>query len=284
MKLIRFLIIVLIFSFILSGAAYCQWKDFFGFDSKTVPKPPSAKEVRTDEMKVMGVGFPVTIYSSKESFAEISRFYKQKLTSSGWSDLFAEKSSLKGAESLASSLASVKMMLIFLKDEEMIIIQKLPAPGGSTDTHFFATRCQNSFTEAEQVKKPPPKDLPIYPNAKEVGGYRVEYLGSGPLGYTTADSVESVLDFYRVSMPTHSWVLEKDMPIQESQTSAQDFQAIPNYNQLVPQEAIQYQQNFSAKIGALRFKKDNKMCTISATEMPSGKPGINMTIITIDYK
>ena len=118
MKLIRFLIIVLIFSFILSGAAYCQWKDFFGFDSKTVPKPPSAKEVRTDEMKVMGVSFPVTIYSSKESFAEISRFYKQKLTSSGWSDLFTEKSSLEGAESLASS-PMVKMMLIFLKDEEI---------------------------------------------------------------------------------------------------------------------------------------------------------------------
>ena len=276
MKSIRFLIIALIFSFIFSGVAYCEQKDSFGFGSQTVPKPPSARKVRTEDMKTMGLSFPVTIYSSKESFVEISRFYRQKLTGRGWRDLLAEQNLMSGVGS-----SSFSKMLIFLKDDDMITVQELPASGASTDTYFSASRGKNSFSNADQVRKPLPRDVPIYPNSRELSFY-IEFAESGPLGYVTVDSVESVLDFYRVSMPTYSWVLEGDMPIQEKSSSVQDLEAIPNYNQIFPQEAGQ-SQDFSMKMGSLRFKKDKKRCTISAAEMPGFNSLAAETTISIEY-
>ena len=275
MKSIRFLVIVLFFSFVFSYPGHCDWKDALGKGAQSVPKPPSAKKVRTEEMKVTGLSFPVNIYSSKDSFAEISRFYRQELARRGWEDLLA-KQNLMG-----SGTSGLAKMIIFVKDDEMITVQELPPSGASTDTYFSTSRGKSSFSTDGQERKPLPKDVPAYPNASELSFY-VEFSGSGPLGYITGDSVESVLDFYRASMPTYNWVLEGDMPIQERSSSPQDFEALPNYNQIFPQETGQFQ-DFSMKMGSLRFKKDKKRCTISAAEMPGFDSGVAETTISIDY-
>ncbi len=275
MKSIRFLILILLFAFVFSCSAYCGWKDTLGLGVKTAPKPPSAKKVRTEQMKVMGINFPVTIYSSKDSFAEISRFYRRKLVSQGWEDLLSKQSIMSGGTS------GFAKMLIFIKDEEMITVQELPSSGASTDTYFSVSRGESSLPKYEETERPEPKDVPIYPNARPIPMY-FDFGGTQPLGYATSDSVESVIDFYKGSMPSYGWALEADMPIQEKRSSKADLEAIPNYNQILPGGGSQ-SQDFYTKMGSVRFKKERKRCTISAAEVPSYGSLPAETTISIDY-
>ena len=267
-------LIIVVLSFVFTINAYCQG----------VKVPSSAKEVRKQKMQLMGNEFTTTIYSSKLSFKQIADFYSKSLPEDGWQDLFSGK---ENKEHIGSN--TPPSQLVFKKGDEMITISYLPTSTLVGETRFSLSQGKMSFSESAGEQKPATKtteasDIPVYPNATSAP-FSFDYPGNKPLSYTTSDNVEEVLQFYRNKMLLHRWILEEEVfPIQQ-ETSPQDLEKIPQYEQLSPSAIEQMEQmgSFSMKRGHLLFKKNKRSCMVGVAEMSTPDSSEIKTIISIVY-
>lgn len=264
-------LIAVVLSFVFSPDAYCQ--------GIGIGVPSSTKEVRKQKMQIMGSDFTTTIYTSKLSFKQIADFYSRRLTKDGWQDLFSDKNIKKHIGS-----GALPNQLIFKKGDEMITISYLPTSTLAGETRFSLGQGKMSFSESAEEEKPAVKateaiDIPVYPNATP---FSFGSSDSKPLGYTTSDSAEKVLQFYRNKMLLHRWVLEEEVPPTQQEIDPQDLEKIPQYGQLPP-SAIERVGSLSIKMGYLSFKKGKRVCMIGVTEMSGPNSSENKTVISIVY-
>jgi len=276
-------LIIVVSSFIFSPNAYCRAQEAFkGVKlAKAIPLPSSTKEVRKQKMQLIGSDFTTTIYASKLSFKQIADFYSKRLTKDGWQDLFLDKNIKKYIDSVV-----LPNQLIFKKDSEMITITYLPTSTLAGETRYSLGRGKVSFSESAEEQKLTAEtieasDIPVYPNAEPVS-ISFGSFGNKPLGYTTSDNAEEVLQFYRNKMPLHWWTLEEEASPTQQEINPQDLEKIPQYGQLSP-AIIEQIRSFSIKMGHLEFKKGKRACMIGVTEMSGSDSSENKTIISIVY-
>ena len=273
-------LIIVTLSFIILPGHYSWGQEAFK-GLKVISVPSSTKEVRKQKMQLMGSDFTTTIYASKLSFKQIADFYSKRLTKDGWQDLFSDKNIKKHIGSGALS-----NQLIFKKGDEMITITYLPTSTIAKETRFSLSRGKISFPEEAEEQKPAVEameaiDIPVYPNAEPVS-FSFGSSGNKPLGYTTSDSAEEVLQFYRNKMPLHWWILEEEMLPTQQEINPQDLEKIPQYGQLPP-AAIERIKSLSTKMGHLAFKKGKRTCMVGVTELSGPDSSENMTVISIVY-
>jgi len=276
-------LIIVVLSFVFSPSAYCRGQEAFkGVKfTKATPLPSFTKEVRKQKMQMVDSDFTTTIYASKLSFKQIADFYSKRLTKDGWQDLFSDKNIKKH---IGSSV--FPSQLIFKKDDEMITITYLPTSTLAGETRFSYARGKISFSQEPKEQEPAVEameaiDIPVYPNAEPVS-LSFGSSGSEPLAYTTSDSAEEVLQFYRNKMLTYRWILEEEMPPTQQEINPQDLEKIPQYGQLPP-EATERIRNFSIKMGYLAFKKGKRACMVGVTEMSAPDSSENESVISIVY-
>lgn len=271
-------LIIVVLSFIILPGHYSWGQEAFK-GLKVIPVPSSTKEVRKQKMQLMGSDFTTTIYASKLSFKQIADFYSKHLTKDGWQDLFSDKNIKKHIGSGALS-----KQLIFKKDEEMITITYLPTSTLAGETRFSLSQGKMSFPEEAKEQEPTVEameaiDIPVYPNAVP---FSFGSPGDKPLGYTTSDSAEEVLQFYRNKMSLYRWTLEEEVFPTQQESNPQDLEKIPQYGQLSP-AAIERIRSLSIKMGHLVFKKGKRACMIGVTEMSGPDSSENKTVISIVY-
>ena len=265
----KIVLIMVILSFVFSLSAYCQG----------VGMPSFTKEVRKRKMQLMGSDFTTTIYASKLSFKQIADFYSKRLTHDGWQDLL---SSYNAKKQVSADISP--RQLIFKKGDEIITISYLPTSTLAGETRFSLGRGKMPVNVEEQ--KPAAKiaevsDIPAYPNAAPVS-FSFDLSGNNPLGYTTSDSAEEVLRFYRKKMLIYRWTLEEEASPTQQKIDPQNLEKIPQYGQLSPLE-IEQMGNFSIKMGYLAFKKGKRTCMIGVTEVLGPDSSEAKTIISIVY-
>lgn len=285
MKKIAMMIIVML-SLLLAGVVYAEEVDQIlkGLEqSYIVPVPAYAEEVNKETSQIMGSNCLITIYDTTLPFAEIAKFYRQRLGADGWQDISQDKNVM---QSVKVDLFSD--MLIFKKGDDVVNIQNLSIGG---KTSFSVGRGRLAFSpeiqESQKLKVEnyaQTKDIPVYPHASldTLSTFNTS-LGE-QWGYMTSDSAETVLDFYRQNMLAKGWKIEREMPIAEQAYNPKDLENCPKCRKLQPQLDANTQTqllNTSVKLGSLQFRKDGQVCTIAATEILS--PGNNNTIVSVLY-
>jgi len=272
------LLIIAALSFIILPGHYSWGQEPFK-GLKVIPVPSSTKEVRKQKMQLMGSDFTTTIYASKLSFKQVADFYSKRLAKDSWQDLFSDKNIKKHVDS-----SVFPNQLIFKKGDEMITITYLPTSTLAGETRFSLSQGKISFPQEPEEQEPTVEameaiDIPVYPNAKPIS---FSSSGNKPLGYTTSDSAEEVLQFYRNKMSLYRWTLEEEMLPVQQEINPQDLEKIPQYGQLPP-AAIERIKSLSIKMGHLVFKKGKKTCMVGVTEMSGPDFSENKSVISIVY-
>lgn len=247
--------------------AYCAWEDTM------VPLPPGAREIKQEKTQMVGNEFTITIYASELPFAEIARFYRERMAREGWEDILSDE---KIKASLQPGFSS--QALIFKKDNRMINIQNLPS-GNPQETTFSLCRgnSQALGTGEPQVSEVEFKDIPVYPNAIAAPLSSMRTATREQLGYTTSDSAEAVMQFYREKLPFSGWVIQNELPLNEYAGTQADCPACAE----LPAETIAKIKNSSMKMAALNATRQGKSCYIGATEMSLPEGQGQKTIISI---
>lgn len=261
--------IVLLFNFAFLFQAHCQWGDtaegFKAVPYYFVPLPPLTSEIKSEKAQMAGTELTITLYSSELSFKEIVKFYRERMTRDGWEEL---------------SPHSIGQGMIFKKSGEMVNIQNLPAQDPKKivfslsrgNIQSLETTGESSLSEVEF------KDIPVYPNATSVPFSSIRTSVKEQMGYTTTDSVEKVMQFYREKLPAYGWKIENEMPLNEY--NAQNMEDCPNCEKL-PAESLAKFKDSSMKMAALNATKQGKSCYVGCTQVQLPNQAEQQAIIFI---
>jgi hypothetical protein len=170
--------------------------------------------------------------------------------------------------------------LIFKKENEMLNIQNLPS-ADPQETRFSLSRgnIQTLKTGEPQISEVEFRDIPLYPNAELAPLSSMRTPTKEQLGYTTSDSVEKVMQFYREKLLLSGWVIENELPLSEY-SGAQDLANCPECQKLSP-ETLTKIQGSSMRMAALNATRQGKSCYIGATEMSLPDSSAEKTVISI---
>lgn len=252
------LILALSLVFIFLAQADCDWQEY------RAPVPVLTQQLRQETNRIMGNDFAITIYSSELPFAEIAKFYQERLSRDGW-------------ESIAAG--SFPEGLIFKREDEMLNIQRLPAENPQETVFSLSRGKVGPFTgEMPQAEEKEFQDLPVYPNAKSAPLSSLQSASGDLIGYTTADSPEEVLEFYRQQLPQYGWQIENEMPLTDYGMDGTGV--CPGCEKLSPEISKKIQGSVLI-IGALQARKAGKNCNIGATETLMQGSAEKETIISI---
>ena len=232
-----------------------------------VTLPSQTTVVKEDELLLNQQARKYLYCRSSLSDAEIKDFFSRFLLTVGWQVDCSECSKRKGDISLSFTKGSNKLNIIF---------PNIHSEKGKNDFMAVITDTNNEAELAEPIAKEgedyPGKDiasLPRYPKSQRVVSIERASDKKINLGYQTKDSIDQVLDFYRLKVGEYGWRLVKELNFQDINKQLGSF--------MEKQEGIR-----SLEGGALVIENSQARCMITVSEHP--KEDIDSRIIGINYE
>lgn len=207
--------------------------------SGLIPLPPDAQKV--DSPLSAGAGQDAAAYSTAMSQREVIDFYTQELGKKGWGD---RQSLLETIGKTGVSMEDIKCakcgnasqpdinramdlmrnMFYFTKPDKTLVLVVAAIPEQNSKVFFslgYANVPGKALAESENrvlknqkeqmIKASPlPKSIPLYSSAQLVYSEGKMYI------YATAEDAESVVSFYKTTMPGRGWFLKEEEPYQEN--------------------------------------------------------------------
>jgi len=261
---------IIVLLFILPFFAYAGWQESVEGLKATpyymIPLPPLTREVKQEKTQILGNEFNLTLYTTQSSFDEVTKFYRERLSREGWEEV---------------SNASLPQALIFRKDDELINLQNIPSANARETMYSLGRGNIQSIKSGEsQLAEIEFRDLPVYPRAAPIPLGSMRTATKEQIGYTTLDSPERVMQFYREKLPLFGWDIVNEMPL-EQYNGTDKLDNCPECQKLPP-EALADVKSSSMRIAAFNITKQGKSCHIGAAEIAlPGNSGIE-TIISIN--
>ena len=226
----------------------------------TVALPNQTVLLKEEEMNVNGQKIKSLHYRSRLPAREISDFYIRFLPGLGWNEDCPE----------CSRPGNDPARLTFSRGENKISIAIIPTPFagvGENDIIIAMSKIKEETEQAEEGEEAEGKDLsfvPRYPQSQRVSSLEYDAANKAMLTYSSLDTADEILDFYRQNMADYNWNLVDET----------DFQALPP-------ELREIQSQIKLKGGSLIFKGPRGECVISVFEHPLGEE--DSRIIGIKY-
>ncbi len=264
------LLIVVALLFIMPLFVYAGWQESVEGLKATpyymIPLPPATLEVMQEKTQILGNEFNLTLYATQSSFEEITQFYRERLGREGWEEVVN---------------ASLPQALIFKKADEVINLQNIPS-ANAQETMFSLGRgnIQSIKSGESQFAEIEFKDLPVYPRAAPIPLGSMRTAAKEQLGYTTLDSPEAVMQFYREKLPLFGWEIANEMPL-EQYNSPDKLDNCPECQKL-PAEALANVKGGSMRMAAFNITKQGRSCHIGAAEIALPNNSGTETVISIN--
>lgn len=231
-----------------------------------VPIPWGAKLIRED-ITITGNGGErkMAFYDTKANKQELFNYYLREMPNQGYS-LF-----MNG-----------ELNLIFNKGDDLVVVFIPPSRDGKTQFMVGASSLRspdNKTNKSAVVEKCDPIPfVPAYRGARCIRSMRQKSGGSISASYSVNDSIDTVLNFYRMQMPQYAWQLEKELEMEDLVIGAlqsQDQMALTSEQQAAMHDF------YGGARGLIftRFQKD--ICSVQVMSNPVSK---SVTLINIVYE
>jgi len=171
------------------------------FASGEIPLPRGAILVKEHDLGSKMQQVKLNVYKISASAEEIKNFFFKEMKIAGWQ---GEKQK-DGA-------------LMFQSSQDIVLVVAAPPRKPGSPTMFSITR-SSKITEEQLAasKKDKPDTLsfmPIYPKSKQL--LLMDLPSNGvSASYSTSDSIQNVMFFYKAQMPNYQWFLAGDTPVSE---------------------------------------------------------------------
>ena len=231
-----------------------------------VPIPWGAKLLREDVVTTgNGEERNITAYETKASKEELCNYYLQKMPDQGYR-LF-----MNGEQNL-----------IFNKGEDLVLIVIPPSVGGKTQFMIGTSSAKAIFNKTNGydgvVKCEPLPSIPVYPGARCMQSMHQKSGRAMSVSYSTNDSLNTVLNFYRTQMPQYAWRLEKESRLGDLMSGALQG---PGQVTMTPEQQ-EFMRDFYGGATGLVFSNDRgNGCYMQLMDSPVNK---GLTLINIVYE
>lgn len=271
-----------IFLYIFSTIAWAQ-NIHDDIISGKIPLPSDAQEV-VGSYGAAGQGSDNSaLYATKFSREQIVKFYAREMVKRGWQDQetlgeFFKKNKLstktKTLEGQAVDAQKVLSNIIhFRRNEETFALLILPGSYKQGQTLISLYYLPDTTLRSNvQEDRPLPASIPLYPGAQFISHRGSTY------SYITPDDLQTVISFYKLSMPANSWSLKGETP--ERQDTINVPVDPPDINEICPdcssdvslsQEIytqLQQSGGITTRYTKLNFDNDEKnRCSISLIQV-----------------
>lgn len=231
-----------------------------------VPIPWGAKLIR-DDIAVSGIGeeSKIASYETKASKQELFNYYLKEMPNQGYS-LF-----MNGEQNL-----------VFNKGKELVIVVVPSSQGGKTNfmvsTASMPSASDMANSYGEEINCEPIPSVPAYPGARCMNSTRLKSGGSRSAAYSTEDSANAVLNFYRSQMPRYDWRLEKEINLEEVMLGAvQGQQQVA----ITPKQEAAMRDFYESARGVFFTNYKGNSCSVHVMNNPANK---GASLINIVYE
>ena len=231
-----------------------------------VPVPWGAKLLHEDVVTVGdGEERNMASYETKASKQELCNYYLQKMPEQGYR-LF-----MNGEQNL-----------VFSKGEDLVLIFITPSVEGKTKFIIGAASTRPVFDKTNgydgAVKCEPLPSIPVYPGSRCIQSTRQKSGGAMSVSYSTGDSLDTALSFYRQQMPQYGWELKKETKLGELMSGS-----LQSSDQTtVTPDQQEFMRDFYGGATGLVFSNSQKNgCYMQLMGNPMNK---DMTLINIVYE
>ncbi len=188
---------ILFLCFLISHLVFIHDSPVF---AEEYPLPNDAVLKLEKEIPVGPTTSIVRSYSTMLNKDQIMRFFQKELLRLGWQEQYTK------------GLGYVKGDKII----SVLVLSGKPRPGDKK-TYFsvvYATKISDAMVKASQKDKPDNLNfMPVYPGSKQL---LLWDNANGVMGsYSTDDSIEKAIAFFKNKMPSYGWVLVFEKPISE---------------------------------------------------------------------
>jgi hypothetical protein len=229
-----------------------------------VPVPWGAKLLRED-IAVTGDGEErkLTSYETKANKQELYNYYLREMPNQGYS-LF-----MNGEHNL-----------IFNKKEDLVVVLIPPSKDGKTQFTVSTASIKPASNNANGssggvVKCEPIPSVPAYPGARCIQSMREKSGGSMSASYSADDSINPVLNFYRLQMPRYAWRLDRELDMEDLMSKA-----LQEYETTMTPEQQTALRDFSGSGRSLIFTNDQgNVCSLQVMINPINKGVILINIV-----
>ena len=172
--------------------------------------------------------------------------------------------------------------LIFSKGENTVVIFISPFADGKTRfmVGTSSTKSINNKADASEaiVKCEPIPSVPLYPGARCMRSMYQKSGGSAMASYSTNDSVDMVLNFYRSHLPQYSWRMEKEVAIQDIVSRAMQEQ---NQGAMMPEQEDALHDFYGNARGLSFSNNQGDSCSIQVMNNPTRR---SKSLINVIYE
>lgn len=188
-----------------------------------LPLPPNTQLTKKEARKLAGAEFAFSYYSSQEEVGQLINFYRANLPALGWKEKnilndLGPAASQQGGAGLEKFLAQA---LMFEKGSDLLTVNFMPIEkAGSREVYYSLAQGALDLqaekppidldTIPELLDKPKKEVIPPYPGAALVT--LSEDSGYLKATYTSKDSINSVIEFYRQNGSDYGWSLVEEEP------------------------------------------------------------------------
>lgn len=248
---------VLVVSFVLflSGIAMAE-----------IPIPWGAKLLR-DQITVSGNDEErkISTYETKAGKQELLNYYLREMPNRGYR-LF-----MNGQQNL-----------MFNKGDELVVVVVPPTQSGKTSFMITSASMKSAVGRSnaygEKVNCASIPSVPVYPGAGCMNSTRLKTGESSSASYSTEDSGEVVLNFYRAQMPRFDWWLVKEINLEEVMTRAMQGK---NQSAITPQQQEAMHKLYGSARGMFFTNKRGNGCSVHVMNNPTDK---GTSVINILYE
>jgi len=171
------------------------------FASGNIPLPSGAVLVKENDLGSKMLQIKISAYKISAPVEKIRSFFLKEMKDAGWQ---GEKQK-DGA-------------LMFKNNQEVVLVVVIPPRKTGSPTMFSITRSSKISKDQLYASKKDKPDvlsfMPIYPKSKQLLLMDLPTNGVS-CSYTTNDSIQDVMFFYKVQMRNYRWFLAGETPVSE---------------------------------------------------------------------
>lgn len=226
------------------------------------PIPWGAKLVRDDTAITGGEERKVRTYETATKARELLNYYLKEMPGRGYSIFMQGDSNA-----------------IFTKGEEMVFVVVPPVPEGKT--LFMITTASlhpdsnllNPQADCESIP-----GIPAYPGGRCLRSTRFKSGVARSVTYSTADTINTVINYYRMTMPQYMWKLASEIDVNDAMQEVLANQSQQGIDTKQARMAL----GFMAGARGLEFRNERGgFCHVQVMGNPLA---VDSTAITITYE
>jgi hypothetical protein len=172
-----------------------------GWSEEVIPLPEDAVMTQDQSQSGGPMKLNMKFYKSNVPANKINTFFLQEMKNAGW----------QGGKEKDGALT-------FKKGQEVVFIVVVPPREVGSPAQFSITRgIPPTMEQMSATKKDKPDQLsfmPLYPNAKQQFLWDLP-TGGTSAGYSTDDTIQNVISFYKSRMISYGWYLAEEVPVKE---------------------------------------------------------------------